>query len=993
MPVPGIAPTIVGATGHQLPATSYRLPAAFLPLRRQPRPVLKLIRIQLPIQIRDPLLQPRLRVPDRLVVDRRPNLFQKEIQQQPRPQISQRLADLLLEILLHRRNRVRPRLFRQLNRDHRSRPPQCDQVRAYTPLAPSLKPTPNAAKPARDPSKNSRDRQHTARPMPRSTMDSKSLESECAMLQNLLQETRYALRQLLRHPAFTLLAVLTLALAIGANSTIFSWIRATLLNPIPGATQSARMLTITRGERNQHPSPPFSFPDYADLRDNTKTLSGLAGYHDDYMAITGIGKPERIYGALVSANYFSVLGVRPALGRLLLTSPAAESTGQNEVVLNYDLWRNHFGADPSIIGRTIQINLHPYTIVGVTAKGFHGCKTGLRADVFIPLGNARQVWGWPTVDDRSASWLNTLATLRPGVDQRQVDNELNVLMQRIVAQYPSSHQGNNALSTDPLWRSPFGANVYLSGTLPILLALAALLLVLACANVANLLLVRAISRRREFAIRLSVGSGRVRLVRQLLIESLLLAFAGGAAALLLTFWTARTMSAFLPPTTLPLTLSGSVDGTVLTVTILLSLFTALLAGVIPALRSSRLSPITVLKDEALTTSSGLGRSRIAAALVVTQIALSTVLLTSAGLFVRSLEQAQQGDPGFDPNHVLLATFDLDPLSYSAANGIEFQRQLLARLQTLRGVQSATLADFSPLSFTIHSNGIQPQGYVPQPHETVEADRGNVGPNYLATLRTPILRGHDFSDADHLTTQPVVIVNQAFVDRYWPGQNAIGKHVQLWGAARTVVGVAANGKYRRLVYDPTPTILLPLWQSYRSEVTIHLRVAGDPLAYTSAVQQAVADLNPDLPLYNITTLKDNMKMGNVFERIVVDFAGSFGILALLLATVGLYGVVAYATKQRTHEIGIRIALGAEKPIIFRQVLAQGLRLTTAGVIAGLAASLVLTRFLRSLLYGVGVADWLTLATVVLLLGLVALLASYVPAWRATRILPMVALRHE
>ena len=370
-----------------------------------------------------------------------------------------------------------------------------------------------------------------------------------------------------------------------------------------------------------------------------------------------------------------------------------------------------------------------------------------------------------------------------------------------------------------------------------------------------------------------------------------------------------------------------------------------------------------------------------------------MLLTSAGLFVRSLEKAQQGDPGFDPNHVLLATFDLDSMGYSEANGLVFQRQLLQSLQTIPGVQSATLADFSPLSYTIHSNGIQPEAYVPQPHETVEADRGNVGPEYLATLHTRILRGRDFSDADRAGTQPVAIVNQAFVDRYWPGQNVIGKQVQLLGEWRTVVGLTANVKYRRLVNDPTPTILVPLWQRYSSGVIIHLRVAGNPLAYTTAVQQAVADLNPDLPVFNITTLKDNMKMGNVFERIVVDFAGAFGLLALLLATIGLYGVVAYTTKQRTHEIGIRIALGAEKSVIFRQVLAQGLRLTTAGVIVGLAASLLLTRFLRSLLYGVGMADWLTLATVVVLLGIVALLASYLPAWRATRILPMVALRHE
>ncbi|HEX4309229.1 MAG TPA: ABC transporter permease [Acidobacteriaceae bacterium] len=815
------------------------------------------------------------------------------------------------------------------------------------------------------------------------------------LLHNLLQETRYALRQLFHNLSFTLLAVVTLALAIGANSTIVSWISATLLHPVPGAAESSRMITLTLGERNEHPSPPLSYADYADLRDNTKTLSGFLGYHDDYMAITGIGKPERIYGALVSANYFDVLGVHPVLGRFLLSSKQTEPAGQNEVVLNYDLWRNHFGADRFIVGRTVQINLHPYTVVGVAPQGFHGCKTGLRDDVWIPLGMARQVWGFNFMDDRGMSWLNVLGTLAPGVTRRQAENELGVLMQRIVVEYPTTHQGNNTVSTDPLWRSPFGANVYLSGTLPILLALAAVLLVLACANVANLLLVRAISRRREFAIRLSMGSGRIRLVRQLMIESLLLALAAGGLALLLTLWTARTMAAFMPPTTLPLTLNGSVDGSVLLVTVVISVLTAAIAGIIPALRSSHLSPMTVLKDEVLSTSAGLSRSRLAAALVIAQIALSTVLLTCAGLFVRSLNQAQLADPGFDPNHTLLATFNLDPAGYTAAAGSEFQRQVLNKLRALPGVQTATLADFSPLSFTIHSNGIEPEGYVPQPHESVEADRGNVGSEYLTTLRTPLLAGRDFTTTDRETTQPIAIVNQAFVDRYWrvSGNQALGKQVLLWGKWRTVVGVTANAKYRRLVYDPTPLVLLPLGQSYRGEVILHLRVAGDPLRYTPAVQQAVADLDPDLPLYNITTLQANMKMGNVFERIVVDFAGCFGVLALLLATVGLYGVIACTTKQRTHEIGIRIALGAKKTAIFRQILAQGLRLTLLGVVAGLATSLLITRFLRSLLYGIGVTDWITFSTVVLLLAVVALLASYLPARRATRVLPMVALRHE
>jgi predicted permease len=478
------------------------------------------------------------------------------------------------------------------------------------------------------------------------------------LFQNLVHETRYALRQLWKNPAFTLLAVITLALGIGANSTIFSWISSTLLHPIPGVTQTGRMITLTRGERNQHPSPPLSYPDYTDLRDNTRTLSGLLAYHDDFMAITGSTRPERIYGALVSANYFDVLGIHPAFGRLLLSPKETESIPRAEIVLSYDLWRTRFGADPAIIGRTLQINLHPYTIVGVAPKAFQGCKTGLRTDVWIPLAMSPQVWGWPSIDDRGASWLNTLAVLSPNTNSRQAENELNLLMQRLVLQYPTTHLGNNTISSDPLWRSPFGANVYLSGTLPILLALATVLMLLACANVANLLLVRSVSRRREFAIRLSMGADRVRLVRQLMLESLLVSLAGGLIALALTFWTARTLAAFLPPTTLPLSVNGAVNGTLVLITILVSILTAAASGIMPSLRASHLSPISALKDEALSTSASPGRSRLAAILVIAQIALSTLLLTCAGLFVRSLQKAQLSDPGFDPNHVLLASFDL-----------------------------------------------------------------------------------------------------------------------------------------------------------------------------------------------------------------------------------------------------------------------------------------------------------------------------------------------
>jgi predicted permease len=812
-------------------------------------------------------------------------------------------------------------------------------------------------------------------------------------IEMLLQDLSYALRQLRKNPGFTVLAVGTLALGIAANGTIFSWINSTLLTPIPGVASTGNMVTIQRGERSEHPTPPFSYLDYADLRDDTHSFSGLLGYHDDYMSITGSGKPERVYGALTSANYFEVLGVRPILGRTLLPTAANERAGAPEAVLGYDLWQNRFAADPNIVGKKIELNLHAYTIVGVAPHGFIGCKTGLRTEIWLPLGMDRQIWGSDRIDYRDASWLNVLGVLRAGVDAHQAENELNLVMQRIVDRYPREHQGANRLSTDPLWRSPFGANVYLSGTLPILLSLAAVLLLLACANVANLLLVRSVGRRREYAIRLSMGASRWRLVRQMMIENLLIALAGGAAALVCTLWTAKTLAAFLPPTTLPLAINGHVDRTVLLATMLVSILTAVISGAVPALRASSLSPVTVLKDEALNTSGGLHKSRLSGSLVVAQVALSLLLLACAGLFVRSLEKAQQADPGFDQNNVFLATYDLDPMGYTEKAGLEFHRQLLARLRALPGVQSVTIADFSPLSYTIHSDFVVPEGYVPRPHESIEVDRGKVGTDYLKTLRTPLISGRDFTAQDTPDTQLVTIVNRAFVDRYWPGQNAIGKRIQRYGQWYTVVGVAANGKYRRLVYDPAPLFLVPTLQRYDSQVILHVRTTGDPQAVASAVERTVHDMNPDLPLFNQTTLKQNMKMGSVFERIAVAFAGSFGLLALLLAAVGIYGVVAYTTRQRTHEIGIRMALGAGKGDVFRQVLKQGLRLTLAGLVVGFAVTVVATRFLQGMLFGVGAADWLTFGTVAILLCVVAMAACFVPARRAASIDPMQALRTE
>ena len=812
-------------------------------------------------------------------------------------------------------------------------------------------------------------------------------------MNQLLTDFLYALRQLRRSPGFALTAILTLALGIGANSTILSWISATLFNPIPDAKNVDRMLTIQRGERSEHPSPPFSYPDFVDLRENIKSFSGMLGYHDDYISITGSAKPERIYGALTSADYFEVLGVQPYLGRTLISTKANERAGAAIVVLSYNLWQNHFAGDPGIVGKTIQLNLHPYTIVGVAPKNFRGCKSGLRTDIFLPLAADGPIWDDNRIGNRGVAWLNVLGVLRPGVDPHQADNELNLLMERISAQYPAEHRGANQISTDPLWRSPFGANVYMAGTLPILLALAAVLLLLACANVANLLLVRSVGRRREFAIRLAMGASRWTLVRQLMAENLLIAAAGATIALCCTVWTAKTLGTFLSSAVLPLALDGQLDRRVMTATMLVAVLTALISGVVPALRASSLSPGAVLKDEALNTSGGLHKSRLASGLVIAQIALSLLLLTCAGLFVRSLEKAQRADPGFDANHMLLVTFDLRPMGYTDETGKEFQRQVLLKVRQLPGVQSATMADFAPLTFSIHSDGVVPEGYVPRVHEDMDTDRGDVGTDYLTTLRTPLLAGRDFNDSDTANGDRVAIVNQAFVDRYWPGQQAIGKKVQFSGRPRRVVGVIANGKYRRLIYDPTPLILTPLTQRYQSEVTLHVRTSGEPIAMAPAVEQTIHSLNGNLPLYGVATLREKMQLGSVFERIAVTFAGSFGLLALLLAAVGIYGVVSYTTRQRTHEIGIRLALGAGKGAILRNVLRQGLILTVAGLAIGLVVSLVVTRFLRTVLIGVAATDLFTYATVATVLCAVAMLACYLPARRAAAVDPVQALRTE
>jgi predicted permease len=817
-----------------------------------------------------------------------------------------------------------------------------------------------------------------------------------AWLDTLVRDCRFALRMSRKNLGFTAIVVLTLALGIAANTTVLSWISATLLNPIPGVAHTSDLVTVMRGDRSDHPTPPFSYLDLQDLSERTQTFSALLGYHDDYMSLTGTAKPERLYGALTTASYFDVLGVHPILGRTFLPEEGTPGAGAAVIVIGYAVWQNHFAGDPQIVGKTIQINRHPYSVIGVAPRGFTGCAPGLRAELWIPLPMDRDVWGANRPAYRGTFWLNVMGKLRPGVTKNQAEAELNLLMQGIVERFPQYHQDSpNEISLDPLWRSPFGINGYLYKILPMLLGLAGVLLLLACANVASLLLVRSVGRRREIAIRLGMGASRKQIIRQFLIESLVLGLLGGTAAILITKWTSHSLIAFFPPSNIPLTIGAHVDQRVLFVTIAVSILAAILFGILPALRASSLPVHSVLKEEATSVSLTLHKGRLLSGLVVAQISLSLVLLVCAGLFTRSLQKAQQSDPGFDASHMLLASYELSPAGYTRATSVAFDRQLLARLSALPGVESVTLADFSPLSFSIHTDYLQIEGYVPQPHESMEISRTIVGPNYFRTLRTSVISGREFTEADTSDSQLVAVVNQAFVDRYWPGENAIGKQVTEGGGRFTIVGVAGNAKYRLLTYAAEPVIYLPIYQAYRStqDTTIHLRTTGDPVAMASSVQETIHQLNPELPVFNVNPLSVTMQLGTLFGRIAATFAGSFGLLAMLLAAVGIYGVVAYSTRQRAREIGIRVALGADKGGIYRLVLGQGFRLTLAGLVLGTALGLAFTRLLKAQLFGVSETDAITFASVGVLLAVVAMLACHIPARRATRVDPMVALRHE
>jgi predicted permease len=815
-------------------------------------------------------------------------------------------------------------------------------------------------------------------------------------MSNLTQDCKYGVRVLRKSPGFAAIAVLTLALGIGANTTIFSWINSTLLNPVPGLSRSSEVVSLTLSKPDENPFP-FTYPDLEAMRDGQQSFTGIAACGFAQMSLKGKSKPQRIFGMVASANYFDVLGVRPIIGRGFLPEEDTKPGGAPVAVISYRLWQTHFAANPNIEGQTIEINEHPYTIVGVTPAVFQGSQTGVRTDVWVPIMMQAQLN--PLGDllhDHHQFWLLGFGRLKPGVTLQQAQQEMTLRLQPEAKAYPEEHKGHDTVTVYPLWRNPFGLNQFMSKLLPALMCIAGLVLLLACVNVANLMLVRAVGRRREIAIRMALGVSRWRLVRQLLVESLIVSLAGGVVALVITLWTQGTLMKFMPVTEdIPLSLTVTADRTVLLATLVISALTGVIFGILPALRSSGVAPAAVLKEETGSASGTLRKARLASSLVVAQISLSLLLLVCAGLFIRSFRSAQQIDPGFNPHNVLIASYDLFTAGYSDSTGAEFDRQLVSKLESLPGVQSAALSDREPLSFGGGSTSVKPEGYVSPANESMETQAAIITPNFLQTMQIPIMKGRDFTLQDTKSSQRVVIVSEAFANRYWPNQEPLGKQLNSdftheWFK---VVGVARDAKERGLNEKPMPFVYLPLYQIYRPTMIINARVAGDPMTFANTIQKAVHDMNPELVVYDMTTLEVRSQFASFGQRIAGTFVGAFGLLALALAAVGIYGVTSYTTRQRTHEIGIRVTLGATKRDVLRLVLGHGMRLMLIGVGVGLGLAVASTRFLGPLLLGVTSTDALTFSSVAILLCAVAMFACFIPARRATRVDPIEVLRYE
>jgi predicted permease len=815
-----------------------------------------------------------------------------------------------------------------------------------------------------------------------------------------LKDLQLGLRLLRKNSTLTAVAVVTLAVGIAINASVFSWIDSVRLHPFPGVSNPGELALIETVSSAGEVLVATSYLDYRDYRDNLKLVSGLAIGRFTPLSMGNGGRTERAWAELVSANYFDVLGVKPELGRTFLPEEGADKPGAFPVaVISHRLWKSRFQGDPRVLGKTIRLNRHEITIVGVAPPAFRGTISGLTYDVWMPITMAAAMGtGDGTLNYRGCRDLtSTIARLKPGVTIEQAGAEMATLAKRLSATYPDTNRGVDA-TVVPLWAGHWGAQGLLLKPLRILMALSLLLLLIVCANVANLLLARAVTRQKEFSIRLALGAHASRVARQLLTETLVLALAAAGMGSILVLWMGKSLALLLPPTDMTFDASGGLNLDTLGFTLLIAVAATLISGTAPAWLVARADLNEMLKEGGRSGTFGRHSHRLRSILVYAEVGLATVALTGAGLFFRSFQNASGIRPGFDMSNISSSQFYLSYAGYSADEQHRFCRMLRERMEATPGVIGVTYTDWVPLGSvagTSPMDQVAIPGYTPAPNEQMLIHRATVPPGYFDLLHIPLLEGRDFTESDDETKPAaVIIVNQAFARRYFHGANPVGRNVTFGGGPATVVGVVKDSKYHVLTEAPIPFFYLPFrqWFAPGLNFSVLLKTIGDPMRLEPVLRREALALNQDA-VFHTTPMAELATASLYPQRVAASLLTVVGIICVLLAGIGLYSVLSYAVTQRTQELGIRMALGARPADVLGLMVWEGLRLTIPGLLAGVAAATLAARTVRSALVEISSYDPLTFAAAVIFLALVAVLASYMPARRATRVDPMLALRCE
>ena len=813
------------------------------------------------------------------------------------------------------------------------------------------------------------------------------------LIGNFVQDVRFGLRMLRRSPGFTVLAILCLTLGIGANAAVFSWVEGVLLRPYPLVAHQERLVAIsgTLPDKGDY-GDLASWPDLLDLARSCTQCEAVFVSKINGATLSIGERAEVTTGSIVSANYFDAIGVHPILGRGFEPDEDIGRNAHAVVVISYHLWQTRFQGDPKIIGKTQRLNNVAHTIIGVTPEGFYGTFVGRGMKFWVPVSMLETFdTRGDTLEDRGARWAEAYVRLKPGVTRNQAQQEISAIAARLAAEYPATNRGRG-IKIWPLWQTPFNHAGHLLPTLEIMVVVVMFVLLIVCANVGNLLLVRSFARRHEMTVRLAMGAGRGRLVRQLVTEGLVLSACGGAGGIVMAYWCRHALALFFPGDLLYL--PGEIDGRVLGLSAAICLIVTLAVGLVPVFQTRHLALADTLKTEASAVMGARGRAWLRSSLVVLQVTLSFILLVGATLLLQSLRKIRTTNPGFSTTQVLDTWIPLVAAGYDAPRARNFQDELMQRVRALPGVEAAAYARIVPLGYQSYSSApIAVDGYVPQPNEEPTVEYNEVSPDYFATMGIPLISGREFMRADDENAPRVAIVNQTMVARYWRGRSPIGERLQVKGDWVQVVGVAADSKYSSLSENAEPFFYVPLRQYFDIQPDIHIRTTQAVESVQRAMIREVRTLDANLALAEMTTLEEQVNRSTSHQIVAVTLVALFGGLALLLAGIGLYGVMSYTVSQSTRELGLRMALGAGASNVLRLMLSRGLLLTTTGIVIGIALALLLTRLLGNLLYQVSPRDPLAFGSAFVVMLAAALAACFLPAWRATRTDPMRALRAE